>query len=1210
MTRPITWAVNRIVSAAALAYAGQGRTGLKCQSIGQLTAMAAGLLLCSYAANAAEQGPDPVVLDNEHLRIEIDPGNGAITRILDKQGQIQLVPADGMAENFRLVLRGLDAKQWTILGRSQKLSSVSKVGGGLDLAWKGPLADTTGGTHNLQTRMEIRLAGESLEFRVFVENESEHKVTEVSYPLIGGLAGFGTGEARDETFLMLPTSSPSIKKIALPFGEIRHVYPGSMCMSFSSVFNKKNGRAMYFASHDSVARLKHYRFFEQSSPAGKDVFASIQHVPFTPAGEGFEGSPVVLRFHDGSWHAAGPIYRDWFTKTFGLMDPSRSWIRRHSFVQDTMFILPEGTLNYTFEDIPRWAKDARDHGVTAVLVSGWHRGGHDNGYPHYEPDPRLGTYEDLKRGLDACHKMGVQVYFFINYQPVMVESEWYKKELIRYLEMREDGGPTVTSGWGMGTLWARMGHPKTVTWVDPSFPEYRDALLAQFRKLVEAGADGVHVDKMFPSWMNFNPRCELGPDTSTWEGAVRITQMLLDQSRKINPDFAMSFECNWDRMLQFGNAIWWVGNMSLVRSVFPEMVETRLIASPYDYLGINDLVRSSEVGLLVPLNCCRSVGWEPWKGLANYIREVKRIQDHLSDTVFLGEVLGHEQIQLEHEPKYGVKHNVFRCLKTGKHACILTNSDMDDSVQGITGFEGNSGGSVRIHSPFAAPRDAALPVKVTVPGEGIVFVEELAATASRDGLPQPPVEIDLPAAPATGGVLNGGFESGDFTGWTADPNWRVDRNTCGEYGGWSGKCFAWSGGQGEAATGCLKSKPFLLDKDAVRLLMAGWNAAPGSNRTWNHVSLKLADGSTEIDRASAPNSLAFVPVVLDGSEFQGKLVYLEALDDADQGGFSMFCIDDVRTVPLPYNRTRPLDPVPEFDDQESIKLENDRYRVEVSRANGTVTRILDTAANLELIREPRLAGNFKFTLPLPGEEPWETIEANYILGKDQPLSSFDLDGGTLTLVWRKPLKNRAGEEYDVTATMGIELESEAVRFTLRIENNTPYQVGEVFFPVLGGVTGLGNTHRELKATQLVRPSGAGAVTTSKIFFVFGNRSGLGDQGAEQFYTYPVELPEPWMEFQNPGRRRSIYLGSHDPADRSKVLHLEMLPGNAATPRWDGNWPRFEELNGLPAGVIVAFVDFANHPPGKTYEAAPVVLQAHGGDWREGQRIYQTWKDSR
>ncbi len=60
----------------------------------------------------------------------------------------------------------------------------------------------------------------------------------------------------------------------------------------------------------------------------------------------------------------------------------------------------------------------------------------------------------------------------------------------------------------------------------------------------------------------------------------------------------------------------------------------------------------------------------------------------------------------------------------------------------------------------------------------------------------------------------------------------------------------------------------------------------------------------------------------------------------------------------------------------SVCLENDRHRVEVTREHGVITRILDKRGQLELIREPRLASNFQFALPIPGREPWETIEAN------------------------------------------------------------------------------------------------------------------------------------------------------------------------------------------------------------------------------------------
>ena len=89
----------------------------------------------------------------------------------------------------------------------------------------------------------------------------------------------------------------------------------------------------------------------------------------------------------------------------------------------------------------------------------------------------------------------------------------------------------------------------------------------------------------------------------------------------------------------------------------------------------------------------------------------------------------------------------------------------------------------------------------------------------------------------------------------------------------------------------------------------------------------------------------------------------------------------------------------------------------------------------------------------------------------------------------------------------------------------------------------------------------------------------------------------------------MYLASHDPADRSRVLYVEMLPGLSGATRWDGNWPRSEELQGLPAGLIFSLVDFPNHPPGKVYEPAPVVLQAHAGGWQESEKIYRRWKAS-
>ena len=106
------------------------------------------------------------------------------------------------------------------------------------------------------------------------------------------------------------------------------------------------------------------------------------------------------------------------------------------------------------------------------------------------------------------------------------------------------------------------------------------------------------------------------------------------------------------------------------------------------------------------------------------------------------------------------------------------------------------------------------------------------------------------------------------------------------------------------------------------------------------------------------------------------------------------------------------------------------------------------------------------------------------------------------------------------------------------------------------------------------------------------------------------MPATWMEFFAPQLRRSVYIGAHDPANRSLVLRLELIPGSSGTVREDGNWPRPSELHGQPVGVSICFADFPNVPAGKSYQAAPVLISFHDGDWHEAQNIYKKRKDAK
>jgi len=549
------------------------------------------------------------------------------------------------------------------------------------------------------------------------------KVGEVWYPTVGGLGGFGAPGEAGQAAVVTPASR---KACTLPFGEFAAAYPGGMQMGFVEVEQPARNRSLYLGAHDEPARYKQWRFAEAGRDGDRDIVARLVHFPYLAPGGHFEGAPWVLRFHDGDWRAGGRIYREWFVKAFGIRDPHGDWVRNQGFFQMTMFMLPEGNINFTFKDIPRWAHDARKYGVKAVQVSGWQRGGHDNGYPYYEPDPRLGTWEDLERGIAACHRMGMKVNFFANLQPVMLDLDWYKEELKDYQSESRSGDPYWIAGWGMGTLASRMGLTTPLMAFDnPAFGPFADALVGYFTKLASIGADGVHLDKMFPAGLDFNPRLPLSPDCAAWQGALDVIARVDRECRGLNPDFTLSFECNWDRVLQYGTTTWWAGNMSAAKQVFPEVVETVGHYQPFDYAGVNNAVRLGYAVMVAPMQFTRSMDFPVWRDLSRYIGEVKAIRDDLAGAVFVGEPMDKGQVMLGGgKASAGLDYAVYRDPSTGKRVCIFMNSGASDRVQRFDGFTGGTGVAVQVRRPFARGVELGLPADVPVGGERVTFVVE------------------------------------------------------------------------------------------------------------------------------------------------------------------------------------------------------------------------------------------------------------------------------------------------------------------------------------------------------------------------------------------------------------------------------------------------------------------------------------------------------
>ena len=696
-------------------------------------------------------------IENRLYAIEIDGANGSVRRILDRASGLELLREPRLAESFRLLLPLPELEANYILSAEQELTAAERTERGVMLLWRGPLVNAQG-AFDLDVTMHIEFAGEAIHFRIEVANRSEHRVAEVWYPVLGGLLGLGE---RADNAALVPYSDARLGNFLERFPEIMGIggggglrypewaarYPGNLCMPWISFFNTKLGRGAYFACHDLAPRSKALRMEmhpglarqrqggnwpsdEELAEVGADyppgLVLNWTHFPYTPPGETWEGPPVVLQFHDGGWHAAAKVYRQWFAESFGLPEVHTDWIRRQIAAQDAMFLLPEGNLFLRYADIADWAKGARDHGLGSVLISGWDVGGHDNCYPDYSPDPRLGTWEELKAGVDACHEIGLRVYFFVNLQPVDCTTQRYRDELHRYRIM-DPSGWSNAYGFGMGTLGARLGLTRRpLVNCNPAFPEFREIIVRQMARLAELGADGVHIDKLGPSGgLDFNPDLPVSPDRAEPEGVLAALDEILSVCRKINSDFRLSVESGWDRTLPYAPTTWmWhdsLDHLSAIRYTFPEWAPTFAVVQPWDYANVNNSIRFGYQLLIGPVRYTASLSDAQYVRLAAYIEEVMRLRRELVDFIDLGDFLDTEEVEIRCER--AVLFNSHRNPATGARACVLMNVGGGPQTARVT-FAGNVSGRVRIYAPFSEVADMALPAEVQIPRDRFVVVVE------------------------------------------------------------------------------------------------------------------------------------------------------------------------------------------------------------------------------------------------------------------------------------------------------------------------------------------------------------------------------------------------------------------------------------------------------------------------------------------------------
>src|SRR5690606_26833851 len=166
---------------------------------------------------------------------------------------------------------------------------------------------------------------------------------------------------------------------------------------------------------------------------------------------------------------------------------------------------------------------------------------------------------------------------------------------------------------------------------------------------------------------------------------------------------------------------------------------------------------------------------------------------------------------------------------------------------------------------------------------------------------------------------------------------------------------------------------------------------------------------------------------------------------------------------------------------------------------------------IDLVRETRLAENFRLLLPLP------YYRAHYVLGKEQSLTEYVLEDTTCRLVWRG-LQTAQGH-FDIDVVQTIRLDGDDAIFNIEVTNHSPYIVEEVFNIALGGLANF-----EEKRDWRIHWANWGGQGSEWTFYDTFPGTYLGPAHPVWTIMYHKEMSLPWVSLYNSKARKGVYIG--------------------------------------------------------------------------------------
>lgn len=523
---------------------------------------------------------DTLTLQNKTLKMEFSMETGALVGLTAVESGWKILDRPQLGLSYRLMLPIEGKRNNAVYGEKQTLSSASHdvEKNSVTFVWDKVLTER-GGEKDVRVVQSITLTDRQAVYETTIENHSDLVVENVYSPYLGDVQHPKTEESFKTLIYNYASAAqwnlwPTYDNLRGYFGVD---YPtqfspwgagsGAPMSPFFLMHGEKQG--LYAGVHSSSAELVvwhtelrpgygnsiDFRVPETDTVAGKDVhtrFAAV-HIPYIQPGETRVLTPIAIEAYQGDWHHGVDVYRNWRNGWMKLAE-APEWAREPHAWQQLHINSPEDELRIPFTELVSVGEECAKHGVKAIQLVGWNDGGQDQGNPSHNPDPRLGTFEELKGAIAKIQAMGVKMVLFAKFTWADRATDWFRSELVKYATKDPYGDYYHYQGYEYQTATQLMDiNTKRLIPMCFSSEEYLRVCDQEFKKMLELGADGILFDECLhhsPALLCFDTSHGHRYGAPVYANDRKLIQNFAKISDPLRPDFLFAGEATYDYELE------------------------------------------------------------------------------------------------------------------------------------------------------------------------------------------------------------------------------------------------------------------------------------------------------------------------------------------------------------------------------------------------------------------------------------------------------------------------------------------------------------------------------------------------------------------------------------------------------------------------------------------------------------------------------------